>query len=487
MQRLKDTQAHSQSLYEKEVRRARKEAFKSSSALVKLQEELKNTRNKFTLLKEDYEIERKKVENRAQEAFTAEYELVGVQEELEEARRRMQVTEEERDALKRSLKEEEVARVAAEGKISLPVSAQPDEFSSPRKPRRESAKENVNPEGFDDLLEIDELAELKEEVRREKKWRIEAQDLIKFMHIECQFGHCSCQRANRQGRTYIYDDRYDPKTKSMKERRKKQPQPKSEKSPAPATPPPQLQQSQQESKSQGNVPGSVAEPAELEPLIEFSPTTGTFRTIPSPVRQPPTTRPTPPHNISQDLLALAPPLNPIALSESPSLLDLGDLDPAVDSSGNLPNDHPTMSPTTTTTNPIDPPIEHTASHPVPPPRNATPSSTPGTPSTPPPAFPTFTLPQRPQTISRIITTTTTIPLADPFSPAPPRDMGIRDRDLPYSPASTMTREQALEQIRQRRGRARSIAAGSATPRKVVLDVRRDISAPMPGTGKGMGL
>jgi len=455
---------------------------------VKLQEELKNTRNKLTLVKEDYEIQRKKVENRAQEAFTAKYELVGVQEELEEARRRMQVMEEERDALKTSLKEEEVARVAAAGKISLPVAVEPDEFSSPRKPRRESAKENVDPEVFDDLSENDELAKLKEELRRENKWRIEAQDLIKFMNIECQFGHCSCQIAKSQGRTYVYDDRYDSKTTLLKGRRKKQPS-KSERPPAPATPPTQLQRSQQEVKTQADVPAdSRPGPADVEPLIEFSPTTGTFRTIPSPARQPPTTRPTPSCNISQDLLALAPPLNPIPLSGSPSLLDLGDLDPTVDSSGNLPTDRPSLSPTTTTTNPIDPPIEHIAFHALPPLRNFTPSPTPDTPSTPPPAFPAFSLPQRPQTISRIITTTTTIPLADPFSPAAPRDMGVRDRnmkdmkEMPYSPASTMTREQALEQIRQRRGRARSIAAGSATARKVVLDVRRDISAPMPVTG-----
>lgn len=49
----------------------------------------------------------------------------------------------------------------------------------------------------------------------------------------------------------------------------------------------------------------------------------------------------------------------------------------------------------------------------------------------------------------------------------------------------MTRQQAIEQIRIRRGRARSIAAGALTPRKQMVDgahgpglaYRRDISAP----------
>jgi hypothetical protein len=45
---------------------------------------------------------------------------------------------------------------------------------------------------------------------------------------------------------------------------------------------------------------------------------------------------------------------------------------------------------------------------------------------------------------------------------------------------TMTREQALAQIRERRGRARSVAQGTATPRKQMTEgagPRRDISAP----------
>lgn len=509
MQRLKNTQVHSQSLYEKEVRRARKEAFKSSSALVKLQEELKNTRNKFTLVKEDYEIQRKKVENRAQEAFTAKYELVGVQEELEEARRRIQIMEEEKDALKTSLKEEEVARIAAEGKISLPVPAEPDEFSSPRKARRESGKENVDPEVFEDFEDIsvlsdeDELEELKEELSRERRMRLEALDLIKFMNIECQFGRCSCQIAKQQGRTYIYDKRYDMKTGTMKWPVVKQPVPDSEESATPATPPQKSQRTEEESqppRSEEEPEPQDTDPANAEPLIEFSPTTGTFRTIPSPVRQPLPTRPTPSRAISQDITALAsqlnpftalaPPLNPVALSESPSLLSLGDTETATAPS----TKSPTASPIITTTNLTDLPAQHIAIHPLPrtfspsppPQRETTPTPTPETP--PPPRF-NVHLPQRPQTISRIVTTTTTIPLADPFSPAPKdpsearpvKDM--RDmKNMPYSPASTMTREQALEQIRQRRGRARSIAAASATPRKLVIDARRDVSAPVPGKG-----
>ncbi len=134
MHRLKETKEHSQGLYEKEVRRARKEAFKSSSALVKCQEELKSARNKYSIMREEVEELKKLLSTREQETFAAQYKLIGVQEELETVRHQINVVGEERDALKMSLKEEEVDRVAAEGKISLPPCQENDEFASPIKP-----------------------------------------------------------------------------------------------------------------------------------------------------------------------------------------------------------------------------------------------------------------------------------------------------------------------------------------------------------------
>lgn len=98
---------------------------------------------------------------------------------------------------------------------------------------------------------------------------------------------------------------------------------------------------------------------------------------------------------------------------------------------------------------------------------------------------------------RTITHTTTIPIM--FSPFPTRDechipktpltIGhppiSRAPDSPFVPPSafkadgTLDREAALAQIRERRGRARSIALGHATPKKQMVEGvgRRDISAP----------
>ena len=49
-----------------------------------------------------------------------------------------------------------------------------------------------------------------------------------------------------------------------------------------------------------------------------------------------------------------------------------------------------------------------------------------------------------------------------------------------APDPSMSREEALKNIRQRRGRVRSVAAGNVTPRRQMVKcagIRRDTSAP----------
>jgi hypothetical protein len=100
---------------------------------------------------------------------------------------------------------------------------------------------------------------------------------------------------------------------------------------------------------------------------------------------------------------------------------------------------------------------------------------------------------------RTVTTTTTIPIhfnspfpsSEAHQPTTPMTVGHPPLSQPLgSPFpskvlredGTLDREAALEQIRQRRGRARSVAMGYATPRKQMVEGvgpngRRDISAP----------
>ncbi|KAI4090061.1 MAG: hypothetical protein LQ344_004991 [Seirophora lacunosa] len=452
LHRTKETQAHAQGVYEKEVRRARKEAFKSSSALVKLQEELKATRNRYTLMREEVEVQKRKIKSREEEAFAAQYQLVGVQEELETARRKTKVTEEERDALKTSLHQEEVARIAAEGKIALPPSQADDEFSSPKKRRRESVKENVDPEAME-VEAPSELDNLKWELRMEKSLRYQAASLVDFMKMECQFRCCSCRIAEEQGVEYINDGSYFGPAKAKHptaapKDRQAAPPPSippqdTQTTPPPSIPPHVPSESSHSSPRKGTSRGTSPSGQTTEMLINFSPSTSPmFRRAPEPTKKDPLEVPT-----TKDLPEL-PPLPPPTLETGNSTMSREEYP------------FPTM-----TAQPQQPPQQ--------PPRQQKFSASVRTPRAPnlhaPPTqrapphtshHPTI----RSVTFPASNTVTTTVPLAP----------------IPVSPDRTISRDEALAQIRQRRGRARS-AVGGTTPRRPVsrkgAEEKRDLSAP----------
>ncbi|KAL9031266.1 MAG: hypothetical protein Q9196_000704 [Gyalolechia fulgens] len=414
LHRAKESQAHAQAVYEKEVRRARKEAFKSSSALVKLQEDLKTTRNKYTLMREESEAQKRRVESKEQEAFTAQYQLVGLQEELESTKQAVKVVEEERDALKTSLKQEEVIRIAAEGKIALPPAQEPDELSIPKKKRRETPKEEVDPQAMEPE-QISPLEALEEELRVEKKLRAKADDLIEFMNMECQFQCCPCRIAEEEGTEYIHDGTYNEKIEKNlgnAQRRAKAAVSQATLPPEPSDSPP---------SSPARVPSPLGQNTEM--LINFSPSTSKFSNIPTPAKR--------------DLMELPPLHNPKSetntASEGP--LHVSSISTIHQPSPQRPHQQAQFF------------VPQTA-RPLPaPPRQA--------PHTKNPTIRSVTFPGS-------TTITTTVPLAP----------------IPVSADRTISRNEALEQIRQRRGRARS-AAGSGTPRKVLVGKgdRRDLSAP----------
>jgi len=416
---------------------------------VKLQEELKTARNRFTLMREEVEAQRRKAEGRDEEVFAAQYRNVGLQEEIEKVKQQLKAAEDERDTLKTSLKEEEVARIAAEGKIPLPVSQEQDEFASPtkssRQSHRDSFKENQDPKT---PTENEEEASLREMLDFERKVGQRAEAQIDFMKMECQFRCCSCRIAESQGKDYVHDNSLaqqsstcgpaveeilcaaleppladavaEEDSDATKQSRLDQatPTPLSRPTTPPRSPPtastPRFQTDQLPSTPLSSV---AAQQQGSDTLIQFSPTSGTFYTAPAPVQPSSPADPSPTSDIPQTPTALLrfSPQYPLSTLRAP------------------PADSPP---------PTSPPHQRY-------------------PTTPRP------LPIPPIHSHRMTqTVTTTIPLA--ASPTP------------FTPNPTMTREEALEQIRQRRGRARSIAAGHTTPRKQMIDLsslKRDISAP----------
>ena len=408
-------------------------------------------------MREEAEAQRRKVETREQEAFAAQYQNVGLQEELETIKQQLKKTEDERDALKTSLREEEVARIAAEGKIALPVSRENDQSLSPKKasPRksRESVKENRDPflDPFPDPFEPEESEEemLRIELAWERRITKRLEDKIHFMNMECQFKRCSCRIAEMKGVEFVHDGRFnkiiaDHEAAAAKRQAEKQ---KSESNPVktedgnleePHSKPPTAEPAPAPTPVQSPIssPMPKPEPGDAEPphllpepepeqssetLVRFSPTSGTFSTAPAAILPSSPTEVSPTSMIPQTptaLLRFSPQLPNLSLSQAPPESSL----------------------------PASPPAQQQQQYPT----------------TPRP------LPFPPTNTSAFMsrTTTTTVPLAVPPSP--------------FTPNATMSREEALEQIRQRRGRARSVAAGQATPRKQMVDLsslRRDISAP----------
>lgn len=205
--RAKETHAHTQALWEKEIRRARKENFKSQSTIVKLQEELKTARTAAKINEECLQREKERSQTREQEAFTARYQIVGVQEQLDKALERVKVVEQERDAYKTAAKNEEVARIAAEGRLPLPIGDETDEFSSPQKVQKKRKRDSAKDGGRVSLSAMDlvgsaateiEIEELTLQVAWEKHRAERAQEMVEFLQAECQMHSCAGAKENRQ-------------------------------------------------------------------------------------------------------------------------------------------------------------------------------------------------------------------------------------------------------------------------------------------------
>lgn len=364
-------------------------------------------------MREEVDVQRRNVTIKEQEVFAAQYQLSELQAEMEKQEQQKNI-EQERDTLKTSSKEGEIARIAVEGATALPMSRDREGNTSPKKRSRrsESMKENVDPET--PQLQ-DRLESVKEQLRMEKRIRLRADEQVHFMKMECQFRCCSCRIAERQGTEYVHDSTLATQMAEMVSKiANEYESPASEPAPSPlaeqiARPDPEPAQ-YQEASTPPKQP-SLQRGNTDQDLLNFSPATGTFHKIPSPLKDSFTT-PGP---------------------ETP--------EPSTQASQSTPQ--ATNLPSLPTS-----PIEPTPSFTFPP----TPRPLPIPP---------------PRTIS--YTKTVTVPLKDdpPFTPAPATPGGI-------------SREDALEQIRRRRGRARSIAAGNGTPRKRMVevgDLRRDISAP----------
>lgn len=465
----------------KEVRKARKEAFKSASVVLKLQETLRDTQKRLQVSKIDHATDVQKADQFEQEATDAKCALMALQQDLGKLREQFAVLEQEKEALKTNLKEEEVARIAAEGQIALPSTHDDDSdlFSSPQKPSS-PRKSQLEPLSDDKenvgvvTKKMFDTRKLQEELEAERLKKVAAEELVEFLRMECAFKCCECKSASRHGRALrvSMDEILASSIQKMKSDIASILTPPASESgedqmdvenshtaagaeeSAPAGP--------QESESVDEMDHEMGEDARDTPSLEHDHNTTSVVNETSALLEDETTqaRQSTPESNDRDIV------QPLA-QHNDDTTEPTDLD--------IPQEEPEVSHRTTTVPLKDSP-----------------------PSTPPRAQLDSELDDHIQRSVRTITTTTRIPMH--FTPVSkpallppweqentePRRSGSVSSTAEGTSALPFDREAALAAIAYRRGRAKSIANGTLTPpRQMVeginLKSRRDVSAPVIGT------
>ena len=350
------------------------------------------------LAQADLAQEKERNMKREQEAFAARYQLVGVQEELSQIQEKVKLVEQERDALRTIAKNEEIARIAAEGRIPLPAAPEDDEFASPKKARKSLDPVTV----VSSAASEEELGDLRLRLQWEQQRANRAHDRVEFLELECRL-NCCISRASRD-------------------------------------PPIANEPSNKASKVGGS-------------STVFIPSEGVFRTISPAPEESPWISPVKKTAPQAAFVATAQSSEPRTFARTPSCEPpapaMQDINTSLLSLFDAPHSPTRTEDSESDNNTIIIPNTSKEEH-------AAPN-----------VIKTF----------HTISTTTRIPLANPPDLTPQNTLPA---SLNPALSPTMSREEALAMIRERRGRARSLAQGTLTPRKQMVEgagTRRDISAP----------
>ncbi|KAF3025572.1 hypothetical protein E8E14_011526 [Neopestalotiopsis sp. 37M] len=515
--RAKETYSHTQALWEKEIRRARKETFKSQSTTVKLQEELKSAREELKVAnasaqstEEILEREKERTQAREQEAFATRHQLATLQEQLQQAIQRINVVEQERDAFKTLAHNEEVARIAAEGRLPLPQPEDSDdEFASPKKGAAPLATVDVVSSAASEA-EIEELTRLWQWERQRAN---RTQEYVEFLEAECHLKTCACAKSSSSSsmrRSLLGSSRrgrpdpvaiLDPADLAILGKPHDETQFRSSRS---SVPPEETIINRKRSVSSVGEAQDMTQPEEQPKRprrsMVFVPEQGTFRTMsqaemsamqideePSSA-EPPTPIDAVPAHYSRTP-SVDPPTFAMIRQERTSLLSLLNAPRRDENEGDAPVFNIPTTPGSYPASEADV-DQHDRAESTEPERTSLRSSQ-------------DAKEQEPATHYTTTTTTTRVPLRENTKTnsktyamtgrrAPSRTSREPSREPSFdknNPAMTptMTREQALAQIRERRGRARSAAQGAATPRRQMVTgngERRDVSAPAGRAAQG---
>ncbi|KAE8362284.1 hypothetical protein BDV27DRAFT_131738 [Aspergillus caelatus] len=318
LQTAKTRQAHERAVFEKEIRKARKEAFRAGSVLVKAQEELKQARFETKVLKDEVQSEREAKEKAKQEAFERAYTLAGLMEEIEVLKGRLRTAEAKShahtlEARAQEMHKRDVGRLSlAEGDLAFlqtPTPRRPKRSAEesddtplesrlnhsfaqdtpPKRPRVSDVTPRNEIQKLDSLeAKGDSVHELQIQLESERQLRVNAEDMIEFLKVECMFKRCTCRIEEEREKGHIQNttEHATKKLDGPGEHIDKD---------EPAGAKPHIEDSPSSPHKSSGQPIESAEEPETEnqqqpeeTTITFSPATGTFHTIPSPVRRSPT-------------------------------------------------------------------------------------------------------------------------------------------------------------------------------------------------------
>lgn len=259
LQADKDKRARDQESYTKEVKRCRKEAYRAELAVVESREELKEVRNELKKSHAEIQHEKTEKEKSRQEAFERAYALAGVLEEMEQVKDRLKATEKERDAAVEEARSILAEKTALESARSHEMEAaaneqhqrsskwlgdyegrclpNPDTISEDSRPHQHlQSFTPLNPDFASIKFRLDiydkqmegeettpeeEIEFLKQELKWAERQHKEDEDLIHFMHMQCQFKACPCRIAESNGDRFVHDHAYDAQLQQQRVSKKR--------------------------------------------------------------------------------------------------------------------------------------------------------------------------------------------------------------------------------------------------------------------------
>lgn len=312
LQAAKERQSNERSVFEKEIKKVRKEAFRAGSAVIKIQEDLKQARAEAKALKDEVQAEREAKDQANQDAFERAYALAGLTEESEVLKERLRAAETSNhshtlEARAHDMRKDDIGRLSlAEGDLAMLLTPTPrrpkrsaedsatsplmhltndssTQCTPPKRPRLSDYTPQQKEQNTAKLeSQRDQLEELQQLLEHEKQRRINAEEMMQFMQLECQFKRCSCRLAEDAGHDHSSES---PRNGEKVTRVEHANNPQNARPSRAQKPQAHTRESMKNSQRVAeNTPVHAKQDSEAQDdvVVTFSPETGTFRTIPSP-------------------------------------------------------------------------------------------------------------------------------------------------------------------------------------------------------------